>query len=497
LAWLLLAAGTAPTDPDYFNQLAIKIPLTIKQEQRQYIRELNLYVSTDEGRTWHQQAVNSPEQDSFKFFAPKDGSYWFIIDVVNQQGLHNPADLKTAVPSRKIVIDTLPPMPRIVSALRKGEEIEVAWEIQEDHPDLSSLRLEYRMPDAPDMWYTAPVKSVLNGKTSFPVKGSSEVSVRLQIRDLAQNLGTAEAKVPGLSGVTPVSHISTDTDSGSRISPLGQSSTGQKPLDPGHTIEAEKKVNPPKEFHETGVSKNLLATSAKSRPRVVNAPPPAKKLPPVRVVNSRKVALEYSVGKVGPSGLGKVELWLTRDDGAHWQRYAEDPDMKLPTPSGGKCQRTVELPGEGTFGLRLVVFSRAGLGKGPPKPGDLPQMRIEVDLTPPVAELKGIGPAPDRRDALLITWAAHDPNHADLPATPVTLQWAEQKGSWQTIATGLPNNGRHIWQLPANMPVRVYFRLMVRDAAGNKAVAETEEPQLVDLSEPEGTILGVVEPVGQ
>jgi hypothetical protein len=157
----------------------------------------------------------------------------------------------------------------------------------------------------------------------------------------------------------------------------------------------------------------------------------------------------------------------------------------------------VELPGEGVFGITLVVRSRAGRGKAPPKPGNLPQMRIEVDLTPPVAQLFVPAPHPQRRDALVLTWKAHDPNHPSLAPHPITLQWCEHKGGpWQTIAAKLANTGRHVWRLPPNLPDRVYLRLVARDLAGNEGVAETPEPQLVDLSEPEGVLIKVVGPAG-
>jgi hypothetical protein len=45
--------------------------------------------------------------------------------------------------------------------------------------------------------------------------------------------------------------------------------------------------------------------------------------------------------------------------------------------------------------------------------------------------------------------------------------------------------------LPDRLPVEVYLRLRARDLAGNESVAVTAEPQLVDLSEPEGKLLNV------
>jgi hypothetical protein len=212
-------------------------------------------------------------------------------------------------------------------------------------------------------------------------------------------------------------------------------------------------------------------------------------LPRIQIVKDREVTLDFALAKVGPSGVGSIELYLTRDNGQTWKLYADVPDPKITMP-GGHCQRTLKLPDEGVFGLFLVVKSRAGLGKPPPREGTPPQIRIEVDTTAPLAKLFAPIPDPQRRDSVLITWTASDRN---LTANPVTLEWsATGEGSWQLIAADLPNSGKHSWQLPSSMPERVYLRLRVRDLAGNEGVAVTNEPQLVDLSEPEVQDVSVV-----
>src|SRR5262249_23090772 len=120
---------------------------------------------------------------------------------------------------------------------------------------------------------------------------------------------------------------------------------------------------------------------------------------------------------------------------------------------------------------------------------DLPQMRIEVDMTPPVAKLYYPQADPHRRDALLLSWTASDKN---LAPNPITLQWAERPdGAWTTIAAEVPNTGRYTWQLTPNLPYRVYLRLIARDSAGNTGVDETPDPVLIDLHEPEGQLLGL------
>jgi hypothetical protein len=151
------------------------------------------------------------------------------------------------------------------------------------------------------------------------------------------------------------------------------------------------------------------------------------------------------------------------------------------------CSLTIDVPGEGRYGFYLVVRSGVGLGKPPPQAGEPPQMRLEVDTTPPQAEVYQLKPAPGQRDALVVSWSARDANLTD---KPITLEWAERRdGRWESIGGELPNTGSFIWKVPGTVPPRVFLRLTVRDSAGNVGVAETPEPVTVDLNEPEARIV--------
>src|SRR5262249_31784682 len=55
------------------------------------------------------------------------------------------------------------------------------------------------------------------------------------------------------------------------------------------------------------------------------AEPQRRPVPPIRLVNSREVSLAYQLSKVGPSGLGTVKLFLTRNGGEKWEEFADDP----------------------------------------------------------------------------------------------------------------------------------------------------------------------------
>jgi hypothetical protein len=223
------------------------------------------------------------------------------------------------------------------------------------------------------------------------------------------------------------------------------------------------------------------ASAASAAAAPVNQPMSYGALPQLQVVNDPQITLEYEVTQYGPSGLSKVELWITKDDGRTWAYLTDDPDCKSPI--------TATLPGEGVYGLRLVFQSGLGLTKGPPLANDLPDLRIEVDTTPPLVKLFEPRPDPQRRDTLIVTWSATDRN---LGSKPITLEYAERpEGPWMPIAADLPNSGSYSWQLPPKIPYRVFLRASAVDTAGNRSTAETREPIPVDLTKPAGRILGI------
>jgi hypothetical protein len=465
--------------------------------------------------------VAAPDQEAFQFSAPRDGVYWFTVCAIDQQNNPEPADIYRVPPSQKILVDTIKPAVRITAAERQGEDIVMNWEIQEEHPDLASLRLEYRTVDAPaSVWYTQPVANpALLGTARFHLSAPGSISVRVQIQDLAGNLGTDTKEIAGavVSGAatapsTPSSATSAVPASNSSYTAPTSSAWGNntpaQPVsavknDPRYAQEPARQVLPTSNYPQGGgpgpdLANRLVASTDNAANSSVTAIAPAMgqgtggSSIPLQIVNTKEVTLDYQVDKLGPSGIGKVDLWITQDEGKTWRLFTEDPNLSPVLSPEAKSEvrhLKVELPGEGVYGFAIVVQSKAGLGKRAPVAGDPPQMRLEVDLTPPVAQLYAPEPDPRQRNALIISWTASDRN---LAPKPITLQWAERKeGTWNMIGKDLLNTGHYSWVLPSDLPPRVYLRLMVQDAPGNSNVAETSEPVLVDLSEPEGKILGL------
>ena len=584
------------------------------------IAELELYVSTDQGKTWTRTSVIAPENHGFTYTAPVDGVYWFRVCTVDKMENREPKDIYKSDKTSKILVDTLPPTLRIAKAERQGENIVIFWEIQELNPDLNSFKLEYKTADG--YWYPVTVTPSLIGQGQFRSPHNGPVTVRIKVSDLAGNQVPAETIVAArpddiISSFTPTSmQVPSGSQSGSVIpapsfpaaSPPAQAApnppyvpptyaasvpppnpvlNNPAPVVPGNSYGSgfstvpngapqgqgggfqangnlgnsqgngapyqgsfpnpvngntavqgpgggyqgppngansprfainsnlpqapASLVNPPNiadtvpatlqpgGAQQTGSVRQVDVRGYGDRNWAPAAPPAVGGvgLPPgnppgfvatrwinnmqTHVINSPQITLDYRVDRVGPSGVGAVDLYLTEDEGRTWRRYAEDTDLQPPM--------VVNLPGEGVFGLRLVVTSKAGLGRRPPQEGDTPDMRVEVDTTAPVVKLYRPEPYKGRRDAIVLTWQASDDRN--LATSPITLQWAERPdGEWKTIATDLTNSGRHVWTVGPNM-VRVYLRVVARDMAGNQGFDETADPILVDLTEPEAKILGI------
>ena len=207
-------------------------------------------------------------------------------------------------------------------------------------------------------------------------------------------------------------------------------------------------------------------------------PPPAQRIP---LIGSTRFAVDYTVRGVGPAGVGKVELYYTKDNGVQWQLLGEDADRTPPFE--------VDLPGEGRYGLQIVVTSPAGNGQRPPQAGEAPTIQVEVDTTAPEADFYRTVPDPESNDALLIRWASRD---AHLTEQPVRLYYSEtMEGPWEQIATDLPASGSFAWHVPPRTPYQVYLKMVITDMCHNESAAVTPEPVLVDLSKPEAEVIGI------
>jgi hypothetical protein len=435
-----LAGRAAAQDPAgdvlYSNYRHFRIPFQAgPNEQR--LKQLQLFVSTDQGRTWQANAVAPPEQKFFRFICDRDGTYWFTVQTLDRDGRYFPASLDGAQPSLKVVVDTQPPVVQLRPLAGRGTgEVGVTWDIRDEHLDLrqpDTMRLEYR-PAGGVAWMALPADPLASQHYWSP-QTNAPLEVRLKVRDRAGNVGEATTNV-----------IVGQQDGGQPFASAG--SNGGLPL--GFTADTER-----------------------------------------RLVNSKKISLNYELKDVGPSGVSVVELWFTQD-GRSWNRY---PLAKTEDGAGPPRPLVFEVNGEGIYGFTLVAKSGVGLSERPPQIGDRPQIWVEVDLTRPVVQLHQVlvGRGADK-GKLTIRWTARDKN---LGREPITLSYAEKSGGpWTPIAEKIANTGRYVWAMPEQVPYQFYVRVEATDRAGNVGAAVTPDLVRVDLAQPKVHILNV-EPAGR
>ena len=101
--------------------------------------------------------------------------------------------------------------------------------------------------------------------------------------------------------------------------------------------------------------------------------------------------------------------------------------------------------------------------------GDAPDLRVDVDVTPPVLKLYEPVPDPTQKGTVVVRWHAADRN---LATDPITLEWSESAdGPWVPVAAGesagpgggepkrIANTGSYAWKVPAGMPAsKVYLK---------------------------------------
>ncbi len=463
-------AMTRPTMPEPIatRQSKFSIPFRIERSNDPAWQpvEAQLYVSTDRGAHWRLYSKGPTTQKSFAFQAGGDGEFWFAIRTADRWGRVRPESI--AAPNLRIVVDTKPPALKMTAKPRPDGQVSVRWEIDEPNLKPDSFRVVYR-PSPTEPWQAAPLGEFSkSGEVVFwPKPGSSDIPIRVEVADMAGNPAVANAKV--------------------KVQP----NAGPQPAEGSVAIA----INPPigRKYAASNDSADssddgptLTGSASGEHSRAVNLKKADSFGEQTRTVNSKTFDLEYDVESVGPSGVGRVELWGTRDDGQTWRSMAVDDDNRSPL--------RVKVDEEGVFGFRVAVANGAGIGGRQPAAGDRPDLLICVDTTKPVARITSVEQGADAEAGqLIVSWQADD---RELAARPISLSFSQNReGPWTPIAARLENTGRYAWTIDRRSPPRIYLRLEVRDEAGNVGVHVTAEPVVVDQSRPTIRIRSI-RPVG-
>jgi hypothetical protein len=536
----------APPAPDYYPLASRTIKLPIKYERdRKGIRQVKLYVARNGENTWYQEAAVPPDRDAFTFLAKEDGIHWFTMVEEDLQGKNVPADLTRTPPDLKVLVDTVQPRIQFTSAKQTGDEVVVEWVVDDRNPDENKTQVHFRPAGSDGYWQEVTLPAGSKSGVRFSAGTTNAVAVRVTAFDAVGNKSeaTRELGAPSTTTTTTTTSMSPTTalPPTTPVSPpagtgaAGSSSSPGSPIPPPDSLAPLAPKGPapaltvsPGPGTPTGSSSGSPAPAAAVQPLPTADPrqntlaagsapvavwsgnPPAAS-PTVEVsrgqtINFLSFDLGYEVEARGPSGISRVDLWVTRDDGKTWLKWSQS-DGK-----GSSVRVNLGVPGnpqpEGTYGFRVVPVCGAGLSEREPAAGDAPDLRVIVDVTPPHLDLFPPVGDPKSSDLLIIQWKATDKNFTD---EPISIEWSDKPtGPWQPVATGgdgvqqatvtapalqrLGNTGSFAWRVPAGLPPKVHLKVTARDAAGNEKTVVSRDPILVDLVKPRAKVSGIVGP---
>jgi len=529
------ASQVGPPNPVHTTRRSFRIPYQYDPHEisRLGAREIRLFVSRDQGATWSLSQSVQPAAGRFEFQAASDGEFWFTVQTVDRNGQLHPGG-QVLQPGLIVIVDSVKPTIEIDLRESAPGRVALDWTIIDNSVDPQSIVLEFTQSGQSD-WQRLGVTPTATGTTSWSVPGGGLVAVRGRVRDRAGNESQSQFQIqinPVTSSPQPAPQIPDNTVAGTSpfggptsqpLPPPGASPYSLPQVPPGSPAPlpaspvpstvpqfgtAPSPYTPPQ---LSGLPTGRPSNSALSPGLPASQPPqlspplntrsdqfvsavpgsvgpselPAFQQPESighRIVRERSFKIDYRIDDVGPSGVSSVELYVTQNGGEKWYRYGVDEDRKSPFD--------VEVPMDGIFGFSLRVASGAGLSDPPPRPGEEPDIVIEVDASPPVVELnplrQGTG---DKRNRILITWQADDQRLAD---NPIAISYSTTPGGpWTQITDWRENTGEFIWTVNAEIPPRLYVRIVARDAAGNIAKVDTPQPVLVDISKPTARIVNV------
>jgi hypothetical protein len=529
-------AAAPPADVRFVAKPTLTFPVTFKQERVKDIEKARLFVSRDGGHTYDLKQVIDPAKGGFQFTAGEDGVYWVQMQLQFRDGTLDPKDPSAVPPSEKLVVDTTKPVVTITAAELTGDEVTVEWQVDDKHPDDTTTKVFYK-PAAGDntSWREAPAGAVRKRSARFKPEFPGPLTVQVATADLAKNIGAMNREVGAktASGFTPAGGVlpppAMPGGSGETVPAPGGTFGGPAPAAPL----PPKPIEPPATAERTAIAPSApppVADSGKppapppsvpvaesGRPIAVGtgmgAPPVAPAAPAVdptvQYSRSPRFDLNYSLDG-GPSGVARIDLYVTRDDGRTWTRWSQHDGREAPLKVLLDTRFNKEV--EGDYGFALVPVSGAGLSDGAPTAGTAPEMRVRVDLTQPVIKVFQPTADPNNRNALMLHWEATDRNFGK---EPIAIEYAETpNGPWKSVtapevvpAAGgglakephrIDNAGSYSWQPPAALAgPKVYLKFTAWDLAGNRSEAITPNPVLVDLTKPKARIQGITQAGGR
>ncbi|HEV3440653.1 MAG TPA: hypothetical protein VG122_25075 [Gemmata sp.] len=439
--------------PYYWPNRTVGIPVDVDRIAKLPNRpsDLQLYYAINHGpfQKGAKVSLNNMQQfdngkRGFLFTSDRDGDFEFSVQFIYPDGSSSPP-VDSLSPQQRVVIDTTPPVIRLVPT-NNGVE----WNVTDDNLDPRSITLKCKWPSSRD-WMVVTDRTVTNGRPLRPadryawqLDPGKVLEVRLEAEDRAGHKSISQTV---------------------RVPPDGASGAGL--TRPGG-----------------GSSPNWVGTTA-------NLPAPR-----VEFVNTLKFDVDYTIQRMGRSGIQAAHLFVLRNQG-NWELVKRYPVKLMPSDKDQTLSLPYEATSEGSYGFYVIPESGAGKKADDPKRDDSPLVWVVVDTTPPYVKITGVQvkPGTSRGPLVEITWEVADPN---LMPQPVSLEWSPDKTAtkWNEIKYRLDNlpggnTGRYTWEIPDENLWKFWIRARAVDKAANTGESIWPQEVIVDLEQPSAGIVKV------
>jgi hypothetical protein len=534
--------------PYVTRQSDVEIPFTVKpgDSPGKEPAAVRIFVSWDQGKTWHFYEEKKPDEGGFRFRPRQDGEFWFATQTVDRSGQTDSRQPRQ--PQLRLVIDTQQPQLLAQAKVARPGEVTLSWSVADASLNPTSLKIEYQ--DAAGNggpWNVvsidpAAVNSAtgqMTGRAVFaPQIGGKTINLRAEVADSAGNmayytqrlsLSVPRTQVSDAVAAPPPDRTATRWPSQNPFAaPTGNERTMLADRSPEALQPAGESVKIPDAIENPHWRQDRLVSSS-PRPVESEALPPPQAVgetlpPPARIEGTEDgsqgpgVRSQEPIGPIesnadtsAPSGEAVSAPPGSRPRLTASRRFSLDYDVESVGPEGladvelwgtSDGGRTwmkwgsdpdklspfdVEVGAESVYGFKVVIVGKSGLASTAPQAGDAADIWVGVDLTRPKARLVaaayGQGDAAGKLD---IRWEAADDH---LGSRPITLAISDQPdAAFTPIASGLPNSGQYFWEFDPRSPRQIYLRLEVRDEAGNVAVDQLTDPIKVEGLQPKGRI---------
>lgn len=379
-----------------------------------------LWLSTDGGKTWALYGYDDDAVPPIGFRAEKDGSYGLIITTEDEAGNQTPEPKNGDTAQMTVVVDRRPPELELFTGPNNfygaTQPLSLRWKAFDEYLATNSVELSY---------------SIDNAATWVALK--------------------QDAPRTGAADWNPMQVLENNDDGGIAPNVLFKISARDKSGNIGEYI----------------TLKPVLADFMP--PSVIATGPEGE--------TASRVEITYTTeeGENG-SDLDYVELFVTNDEGATWE--------KMPLIQNNTRPLIWQAPRSGRWGLYLAGVDLAGNKALAPELGATPQINVEINTTVDI-ELLAFkdGGTFKGGSTHLVKWQSESDNTENIKTA---LELSVDNGlSWNSVATELPIKGEHTLLLPKEDAAKVLLRVnankdgaVIASAVSNVFAIKSTPPQV-------------------